>query len=356
MTQQTLNTINKNYTAENYTLSDFDFDLPDSLIAQMPAEQRSRSRLLKVLDDTHFTDSVFTDIVDEFVAGDVLVVNDTKVIPARLFGHKPSGGKLEIFVERIQSDTVALCMLRSNRSPKVGSEIIIAEQTATVTDRQGIFFVITLNTGDWHSLTEQQGDIPLPPYIHRQTTDDDLARYQTVYAEKAGAVAAPTAGLHFDENILQQLENKGVEIVHVTLHVGAGTFLPVKSEDLSQHQMHFELFEIPEKTKQIINQAKKDNRRVTAVGTTSLRALESSADNHQIVLDGGDTNLFIRPGYRFEIVDRLITNFHLPKSSLMMLVSAFAGYDTIKNAYSHAIASSYRFFSYGDAMLLKYKK
>ncbi len=350
-----LSALDKSYLAESYTLSDFDFVLPDELIAQMPAKIRSQSRLLKVLDDTRFEDAVFTDIVDEFVSGDVLVINDTKVIPARLFGHKPSGGKLEVFVERIQTDAVALCMIRSNRSPKVGSEIFIAEQTAIVTDRQGVFFVITLNSGDWYSLTEQQGDIPLPPYIHRQTTEEDLARYQTVYAEKAGAVAAPTAGLHFDENILQQLENKGVYIVHVTLHVGAGTFLPVKSENLDQHQMHFELFEIPEKTKQLINQAKKDNRRVTAVGTTSLRALESSAENHQLVSDGGDTNLFIRPGYRFEIVDRLITNFHLPKSSLMMLVSAFAGYDTIKNAYQYAIAEQYRFFSYGDAMLLKYK-
>lgn len=349
-------TYKKNYTAEPYTLSDFDFDLPAQLIAQMPTENRSQSRLLKVLDDTHVDDSIFSDIVDEFQRGDVLVINDTKVIPARLFGHKPSGGKLEIFVERIQSDKTALCLLRSNRPPKVGSDIIIAEQTATVTARQGIFFVITLENGQWHELTEQQGDIPLPPYIDRETTDADLRRYQTVYAEKRGAVAAPTAGLHFDDKLLKQLEDKGVHIAHVTLHVGAGTFLPVKSENLDQHEMHFELFEIPEKTKQLINQAKTENRRITAVGTTSLRALESAAENGKLVLDGGDTNLFIRPGYSFEIVDRLITNFHLPKSSLMMLVSAFAGYNTIKNAYTHAITEKYRFFSYGDAMLLKYKK
>ncbi len=352
----TLNMVNKSYEAENYTLSDFDFNLPANLIAQMPAKTRSQSRLLKVLDGKNVSDNTFTDIVDEFIAGDVLVLNNTKVIPARLFGKKPSGGKLEIFVERIQSDRIAVCMLRSNRSPKVGSEIIIAEKTATITDRQGIFFVIKLNNGDWHSLTEQQGDIPLPPYINRETTEEDLSRYQTVYAEKEGAVAAPTAGLHFDEQILQQLKNKGVHIVYVTLHVGAGTFLPVKSENLNDHQMHFELFEIPEKTKNIINQAKKENRRVTAVGTTSLRAIESSAQDNQIILDGGDTNLFIRPGYKFEIIDRLITNFHLPKSSLMMLVSAFAGYQTIRNAYNHAITNNYRFFSYGDAMLLKYKK
>ncbi|PID66767.1 MAG: tRNA preQ1(34) S-adenosylmethionine ribosyltransferase-isomerase QueA [Gammaproteobacteria bacterium] len=349
-------TLNKTYTAAAYTLSDFDFDLPEHLIAQVPATHRSQSRLLKVIDDNHFEDRIFTDIADEFDCGDVLVINDTKVIPARLFGEKSSGGKLEIFVERIQSDKVALCMLRANRSPKVGSHIFIAGQTATVTARQGIFFVIALQDGNWCDLTEQQGDIPLPPYIHRQTTKADLSRYQTVYADKAGAVAAPTAGLHFDEAILAQLKNKGVLIAHVTLHVGAGTFLPVKSEDLDQHTMHFELFTTPVQTQHIINRAKQENRRVTAVGTTSLRALESAAEKGRLVLSGGDTNLFIRPGYPFEIVDRLITNFHLPKSSLMMLVSAFAGYQTIKNAYRHAIAKQYRFFSYGDAMLLKCKK
>lgn len=348
---------NKQYTALPYTLSDFDFDLPESLIAQMPADERTHSRLLKVTEQS-LEDKVFSDIIDEFQQGDVLVINNTKVIPARLLGEKPSGGKLEIFVERIQSAHTALCMVRANRSPKIGSNIFVAGESATVTERSGIFFIITLqnSTSNWQTLTADKGDIPLPPYIHRQTTAEDLSRYQTVYAEKKGAVAAPTAGLHFDQNLLSQLEEKGVQIVEITLHVGAGTFQPVKSENLDNHQMHFELFEIPEKTRKIINQAKHQGHRITAVGTTSLRALESAASSGQLVATDGDTNLFIRPGYEFEIVDRLITNFHLPKSSLMMLVSAFAGYQTIQQAYRHAIQKQYRFFSYGDAMLLKYKK
>ncbi len=349
--------MNKQYTALPYTLSDFDFDLPESLIAQTPAEQRTQSRLLKVEEDK-LEDKVFSDIIDEFCDGDVLVVNNTKVIPARLWGKKPSGGKLEIFVERIQSEQTAVCMIRSNRSPKIDSEIFVAGEPAIVTDRQGLFFIITLQNAQcsWQQLTNHKGDIPLPPYIHRQTTEADLARYQTVYAEKEGAVAAPTAGLHFDEPLLEKLREKGVQIVEVTLHVGAGTFQPVKAENLNDHQMHFELFEIPEKTRKIINQAKENGHRITAVGTTSLRALESAADKGRLVETDGDTNLFIRPGYQFEIVDRLVTNFHLPKSSLMMLVSAFAGYETIQKAYRHSIQQKYRFFSYGDAMLLKYTK
>ncbi len=349
--------MNKQYTALPYTLSDFDFELPESLIAQTPAAKRAQSRLLKV-EENQLEDKIFSDIVDEFRTGDVLVINNTKVIPARLSGEKPSGGKLEIFVERVQSEQVAVCMIRANRSPKIGSEILVAGEPAKITKRQGIFFIIALQNiqTSWQQLTANKGDIPLPPYIHRQTTREDLSRYQTVYAEKEGAVAAPTAGLHFDEQLLEQLKKKGVQVVEVTLHVGAGTFQPVKVENLDEHQMHFELFEIPEKTRKIINQAKKEGRRVTAVGTTSLRALESAAKNGRLINTNGDTNLFIRPGYQFEIVDRLITNFHLPKSSLMMLVSAFAGYETIQKAYRHSIQQKYRFFSYGDAMLLKYNK
>lgn len=319
----------------------------------MPATTRTGSRLLKVIDEQHCENAPFADIADEFVAGDVLVVNDTKVIPARLFGEKLSGGKLEIFVERIQSDVLALCLIRANRTPKVGSEIHVGDVVATIIQRQGIFFVVQLAEKTWAELTAEQGDIPLPPYISRQTTSEDETRYQTVYADKKGAVAAPTAGLHFDEALLQQLRDKGVQIVHVTLHVGAGTFQPVKTENLDDHQMHFELFEIPDATIQVVNQAKSEGRRITAVGTTSMRALESAAENQRLIVNQGDTNLFIRPGYAFEIVDRLITNFHLPKSSLMMLVSAFAGYETIKNAYAFAITEKYRFFSYGDAMILK---
>ncbi len=349
-TQQTSG--QKTYTALPYTLSDFDFELPEALIAQFPAPERSQSRLLRVLGENQLEDSIFAQISDDFVAGDVLVVNNTKVIPARLFGHKPSGGKIEVFVERIQDPKTALCMLRANRSPKISSELIIAGHTARVTARQGIFFVIELCDNDWKTLTTDQGDIPLPPYIHRATQADDLQRYQTVYAAESGAVAAPTAGLHFDKPLLQQLRDNGVIITEVTLHVGAGTFLPVKEENLDAHNMHFERFEIPDSTRDAVNQAKIDGRRITAVGTTSLRALESAAQQERLVLPGGDTNLFIRPGYPFEIVDRLITNFHLPKSSLMMLVTAFAGYNTIYHAYAHAIAERYRFFSYGDAMLL----
>ncbi|MGY0398620.1 MAG: tRNA preQ1(34) S-adenosylmethionine ribosyltransferase-isomerase QueA [Ostreibacterium sp.] len=342
----------KNYTPLSYHLSDFDFDLPKSLIAQTPSEKRTQSRLLRVLGNQTFDDAIFSNIVDDFQAGEILVVNNTKVVPARLLGEKYSGGQLEIFVERIQSDKIALCMIRANRSPQVGSNVLVSGQTGTVTERQGVFFVIELQQGNWTGLMDEQGDIPLPPYISRKTTSDDLLRYQTVYAEKKGAVAAPTAGLHFDDELLIRLRHKGVQIVQITLHVGAGTFQPVKAEKLDGHQMHFELFNIPEATCRIVNQAKANNIRVTAVGTTSLRALESAAINGRLVVTDGDTNLFIRPGYRFEIVDRLITNFHLPKSSLMMLVSAFSGYHNIRQAY--AIAKQYRFFSYGDAMLLKY--
>ncbi len=347
-----MNNFNKTYTPLPYQLSDFDFDLPEALIAQYPASERSQSRLLRV-DGKHLSDSLFSAIVDDFVAGDVLVINNTKVIPARLFGNKLSGGKLEIFVERIQSPDRALCLVRANRPPKIGSTIQIANCPATVVDRKGTFFLIALQDGEWAVLTAAHGDIPLPPYIDRQTTDDDSKRYQTVYAKRDGAVAAPTAGLHFDASLLQQLQDKGVEIAEVTLHVGAGTFQPVKTENLDDHNMHFELFDIPETTRDIVNRAKREQRRITAVGTTSLRALESAGHQGQLIHTDGDTNLFIRPGYSFEIVDRLITNFHLPKSSLMMLVSAFAGYDNIRHAYRHAIAEKYRFFSYGDAMLLK---
>lgn len=344
--------MNKTYTPLPYTLSDFDFELPKDLIAQFPATERSQSRLLRVV-DAHCQDTIFANIVEDFVSGDVLVVNNTKVIPARLFGQKPSGGKLEIFVERIQSADTALCMIRANRSPKVGSTVMIAGQHANIVDRQGIFFVVQLTDNAWNTLTANNGDIPLPPYITRHTTKADLQRYQTVYAKTEGAVAAPTAGLHFDETLLQALRNKGVNIVELTLHVGAGTFQPVKAENLNDHRMHFERFDIPQSTRDTINQAKSEKRRITAVGTTSLRALESAGYNGKLIHTDGDTNLFIRPGYEFDIVDRLVTNFHLPKSSLMMLVCAFAGYDQIYHAYQHAIAENYHFFSYGDAMLLK---
>lgn len=343
-------------------LSDFDFHLPEHLIAQFPKDERSHSRLLHPLLDkknqlTDFSEYLFAQIIDEFKAGDVLVVNNTKVIPARLFASKPSGGKLEVFVERVTEPDVALCMMRANRAPKVGAEIVFTDTIhAQVLEKKEQFYLLKLTASTWENLLSSQGEIPLPPYIQRQADKFDDSRYQTVYAKEKGAVAAPTAGLHFDDDLFAQLRAKGVKIVEVTLHVGAGTFLPMKHEDIARHEMHFELFTIPEHTATIINQAKQVGQRITAVGTTSLRALESSVNSsRQLQAGHGDTNLFITPGFQFNIVDRLITNFHLPKSSLLLLVSAFAGYDLIRQTYQYAIANEYRFFSYGDAMLLERK-
>lgn len=342
-----------------YSLSDFDFHLPPQLIAQFPCAERSRSRLLQPLVDENnqlsgFAEGLFAEITNQFNAGDVLVVNNTKVMPARLFASKLSGGKIEVFVERISEANTALCMIRANRAPKVGGQIVFNDEThAQVLDKKGQFYLLKLTSSSWDVLLENQGEIPLPPYIQRQADSVDDNRYQTVYAKEKGAVAAPTAGLHFDEALFAKLRAKGVKIVEVTLHVGAGTFLPMKHEDIAKHEMHFELFTIPEHTATIINQAKQAGQRITAVGTTSLRALESSANNGQLQAGHGDTNLFITPGFQFQIVDRLITNFHLPKSSLLLLVSAFAGYDLIRQTYQYAIDQEYRFFSYGDAMLLE---
>lgn len=343
-----------------YTLSDFDFNLPEQLIAQFPTDERSHSRLLCPLlgEDKNlsgFLETQFSQITEQFQADDVLVVNNTKVIPARLFANKLSGGKIEVFVERITENNSALCMIRANRAPKVGSEIVFANGIkAKVIDKKGQFYLLTLQSNDWSVLLETEGEVPLPPYIQRQVESTDDSRYQTIYAKQKGAVAAPTAGLHFDEKLFAQLKQKGVEIVEVTLHVGAGTFLPIKEENIANHQMHFELFNIPPSTAEIINAAKQRGRQITAVGTTSLRTLESSVDaNGWLTAGQGDTNLFITPGFQFQIVDRLITNFHLPKSSLLLLVSAFAGYDLIRQTYQYAIENQYRFFSYGDAMLLE---
>lgn len=344
------------YCPEPYQLSDFDFELPEHLIAQVPAAKRTSSRLLVVHGRHDHEDKRFGDIVAAFEAGDILVLNDTRVIPARLMGNKAFGGKLEVLIERVRSEQVALCMIKSNHTPKIGSHITVEGASAHIGDRQGRFFIVELLDSRWSDLLSEKGDIPLPPYIKRVPDDKDRERYQTVYALRSGAVAAPTAGLHFDEGLLHQLRQQGVVILPLTLHVGAGTFQPIQENDLDRHQMHFEYFEIPEKTQQAINTAKQSGRRITAVGTTSLRALEAAAQQGRLIDTCGETNLFIRPGYRFQIVDRLITNFHLPKSSLMLLVSAFAGYETIKSAYRYAIETRYRFFSYGDAMLLKYQR
>ncbi|HEY5801332.1 MAG TPA: tRNA preQ1(34) S-adenosylmethionine ribosyltransferase-isomerase QueA [Burkholderiaceae bacterium] len=336
-----------------YTLSDFDFDLPPERIAQTPLPERSASRLLHVAGD-QLIDRQFADIVDQLQAGDLLVFNDTRVLKARFFGVKASGGKIEALVERVLDNRTVLAMVRASKSPQEGSSIRLADAfDVTVGPRAGEFFTLIF-PDDVFELIEQYGRLPLPPYIEHDADSFDETRYQTVYAKTPGAVAAPTAGLHFDPALLSQLQAKGVQFAYVTLHVGAGTFQPVRTEILTEHKMHTEWYTMPPETVAAVRAARAVGRDVVAVGTTSLRALESASQSGQLEAGSADTALFITPGYRFKTVTRLITNFHLPKSTLLMLVSAFAGYDVIRNAYAHAIAQQYRFFSYGDAMLLTY--
>ena len=346
-------------------LSDYDFELPESLIAQHPAAERTASRLLLV-NGAKFADKQFTDLPGLLNPGDLLIMNDTRVLRARFFGQKDTGGQVEVLIERIDGGPsggrLARAQIRASKSPKPGTRMRLADAfDVEVTGRDGEFFVLALATGefqDFWQLTETYGLLPLPPYITHKPGSDDEKRYQTVYAKNPGAVAAPTAGLHFDEAMLTKLKAKGIETATVTLHVGAGTFQPVRAENLDEHVMHHEWYHLPEATVQAIAACRARGGKIVAVGTTSLRALESAA-KHQNISAGGDlqadsreTDLFIRPGYTFKVVDRLITNFHLPKSTLLMLVSAFAGYDTMRAAYQHAIEQQYRFFSYGDAMLL----
>jgi S-adenosylmethionine:tRNA ribosyltransferase-isomerase len=337
-----------------YSLSDFDFDLPDERIAQVPLPDRSASRLLQ-LDGDRITDRTFSDIVDQLQAGDVLVMNNTRVLKARFFGQKESGGQVEVLVERVLDHRTVLAQVRASKSPKPGNRIRLADAfDVTTGERVGEFFTLHFE-GDVFELIEAHGRLPLPPYISHDADEFDEQRYQTVYSKEPGAVAAPTAGLHFDQPLLDRLAAKGVNIAYVTLHVGAGTFQPVRVEKLDEHKMHSEWYTISQQTVDAVRAAQAAGRDVVAVGTTSLRALESASQSGSLQAGSGDTNLFITPGYRFKTVTRLITNFHLPKSTLMMLVSAFAGYDEIRKAYAHAIASEYRFFSYGDAMLLTRK-
>jgi S-adenosylmethionine:tRNA ribosyltransferase-isomerase len=334
-----------------YTLSDFDFDLPADRIAQVPLPERSASRLLHV-DGAALVDRQFADIVDQLQAGDLLVFNDTRVLKARFFGVKASGGQIEALVERVLDNRTVLAQVRASKSPKEGATIRLAGAfDVTVGPRAGEFFTLIF-PGDVFELIEAYGRLPLPPYIEHDADAFDETRYQTVYAKNPGAVAAPTAGLHFDPALLEKLKAKGVQFAYVTLHVGAGTFQPVRTENLAEHKMHTEWYTMPQATVDAARAAKSLGRDVVAVGTTSLRALESASQSGELAAGSGDTNLFITPGYQFKTVTRLITNFHLPKSTLLMLVSAFAGYDTIRAAYAHAIARHYRFFSYGDAMLL----
>jgi S-adenosylmethionine:tRNA ribosyltransferase-isomerase len=341
--------------ARDLTLADFDYELPAELIAQQPPAERGASRLLEV-DGERLLDRRFDEVVARFAPGDLLVLNDTRVIKARLFGRKASGGKVELLVERLLPSQRALALLRTSHTARPGTPLLFGTADtpvhATVLGRRDDFFELEFDA-DPAALLQEHGHVPLPPYITHSDSAHDEQRYQTVYAQAPGAVAAPTAGLHFTDTLLARLRGAGVTLATVTLHVGAGTFQPVRVERIAEHRMHIEQFEIPEATAAAINDARRAGRRITAVGTTSLRALESAAAaDGQVRAGAAQTQLFITPGYRFKLVDRLITNFHLPRSTLLMLVSAFAGFDTIRAAYAHAIAQRYRFFSYGDAMLL----
>jgi S-adenosylmethionine:tRNA ribosyltransferase-isomerase len=348
-----------------FTLNDFDFELPPELIAQHPSAERSGSRLLDGAPGA-VTDRIFRDLPGLLNPGDLLVFNDTKVVKARIFGEKASGGKLELLIERVLQGHQVVAHMKVSKKPLVGGKMYLAGGA-----RHGGFDAVLL--GRWpdangplfhlqlsdepHALMEKHGVMPLPPYIERPAgtadhadTEEDAERYQTVFARAPGAVAAPTAALHFDEGVLAALASRGVHTASVTLHVGAGTFQPVKTENIAEHTMHSEWYEVPEATQQAIAACKARGGQVVAVGTTTVRTLESWAKFGQA---SGDTEIFITPGFEFKVVDRLITNFHLPKSTLMMLVSAFAGYEHIMGLYRHAIEKKYRFFSYGDSMLLR---
>lgn len=339
-----------------YRKEDYHYDLPEDLIAQFPAKQRPKSRLLLLNKaDGAVSDAVFSDIERKFRSGDVLVLNNTKVMPARLKGKKATGGAVEVFLLNSLGNDEWEVMMKPSARVKKGVEVIFGDDFSCVAlDEPGsktrkVRFDFE---GDFWRQLDIYGSIPLPPYIKREATKTDASQYQTVFAEKEGAVAAPTAGLHFDAELLARLKDKGVAVVHVTLHVGYGTFHPVKTDDIREHQMHTEIYEVSKDAAVIINQAKAEGRRVVACGTTVVRTLESAADGPVLSPGSDSTNIFIYPPYQFKIVDALITNFHLPESTLLMLVSAFAGYEKVKKAYEHAVKSEYRFFSYGDAMFI----
>jgi S-adenosylmethionine:tRNA ribosyltransferase-isomerase len=337
-------------------LSDFDYNLPRELIAQFPADSRTASRLLHLDGRSgELCDRQFPDLTDLVHAGDVLVMNDTRVIKARLAGRKESGGQVEVLVERVLDVERVLAQVRASKTPRAGSRLLLVHGAiAEVLGRAGEFFELRfIDCADVFALLERAGSVPLPPYITHAAETGDAARYQTVYARAPGAVAAPTAGLHFDDALLAALAARGVKLAWLTLHVGAGTFQPVRSEDIAAHKMHAEWYSLPQATVDAVAAAHAAGAKVTAVGTTSLRALEAAAADGGLRAGSAETNLFIVPGYRFRVVDRLITNFHLPRSTLLMLVSAFAGTENIRRAYAHAVERKYRFFSYGDAMLIE---
>jgi S-adenosylmethionine:tRNA ribosyltransferase-isomerase len=334
--------------------SDFNYHLPEHLIAQKPLPDRSASRLLCMdRESGRIADRQFTDFIDLINERDLLVFNDTKVIPARLFGRKQTGGKVEVLVERILDAHHAIAHVRASKSPKAGVVIELDKgHCCIVLGREGDLFQLEFPEANLFELLEQIGHMPLPPYITRADDESDLTRYQTVFAREAGAVAAPTAGLHFDQAMMDKIKAKGAQTAFVTLHVGSGTFQPVRVEDLSEHLMHKEFFSVASGTVDAVRQARERGGRVIAIGTTAVRALESASRSGRLEPGFGDTDLFITPGYQFKSVDAMLTNFHLPESTLLMLVSAFAGYEPIMQAYRHAIDQSYRFFSYGDAMFL----
>lgn len=334
-------------------VADFDFDLPPELIAQFPAAERGASRLLHVDADGGLHDRLFRDLPALLRSDDMLVMNDTRVIKARLFGAKDSGGKVELLIERVTSEREALAFIRASHAPRPGSRIHLADDAMLeVLDRQDDLTRLRFPAPVLDVL-DRLGRLPLPPYITHAPTAEDEARYQTVYANEPGAVAAPTAGLHFDEAMLATLAAQGVRSARVTLHVGAGTFQPVRVDNVAEHTMHSECYTIPQATVDAIAETRARGGRVVAVGTTSLRALEAAARHGTLHAGSDETDIFITPGYAFHVVDALITNFHLPKSTLVMLVSAFSGVDAIRAAYAHAIRERYRFFSYGDAMFLE---
>lgn len=341
-------------------VADFSFELPESLIAHYPQAERSACRLLQLDGPSGvLTHGVFTDLLDKLEAGDLLVFNNTRVIPARMFGRKVSGGKIEVLVERVLDDHRVLAHVRASKAPKPGAELLLGDDesiAATMVARHETLFELRFNDErDVFTILNAAGHMPLPPYIARPDEDADRELYQTVYSEKPGAVAAPTAGLHFDEPLLAALRAKGVEMAFVTLHVGAGTFQPVRVETIEDHVMHAEYAEVPQDVVDAVLACKARGKRVVAVGTTSVRSLESAAAASKEAVIApffGDTSIFIYPGYHYQVIDALVTNFHLPESTLIMLVSAFAGYKNTMNAYQQAVAEQYRFFSYGDAMFI----
>lgn len=343
-----------------FTRQDFSFELPEKLIAQQPTTERTKSRLLVMEESGQVSDKVFTDLLSYLNPEDCLIFNNTKVIPARLFGKKLTGAKVELLIERVLDETTILTHIRSSRSPKEGTKLLIEDSfEVEVIGRDDALFIVKIQKDNASSksaleLIEAHGHMPLPPYISREDELEDKERYQTVYSDKAGAVAAPTAGLHFDLEFIEAIKQKGIETGFVTLHVGAGTFRPVQVDNIAEHRMHSEVIEVLDDTVELIKRTKKNGGRVFGVGTTSVRSLESAFKfgGEELKPYRGETDIFITPGVKFNVVDVLLTNFHLPESTLIMLVSALAGFDRTMSAYNHAVEQEYRFFSYGDAMLV----